>query len=70
MDIRKLEIDIDKGILKINGEDYTDRKVVVLLPGEDGWPLERLFNNGQPPSPREEHDRLMISYEYFNSMPE
>ena len=44
--------------------------MVVSLPGEGGWPLELLFNPDQPPYPREEHDRLMISYEDFNSMPE
>ena len=37
MEIRKLEIDFNKGILKINGKDYTDRKVVVSLPGESGY---------------------------------
>ena len=70
MEIRTLEIDFDRSVLKINGKDYTDRKVGVSLPGEGGWPLELLFNPDQPPYPREEHDRLMISYEDFNSMPE
>lgn len=70
MEIRKLEIDFNKGILKINGKDYTDRKVVVSLPGESGWPLAILFNPGKPPYLRGEHDRLTVSYEYSNSMPE
>lgn len=70
MEIRKLEIDFNKGILKINGKDYTDRKAVVSLPGEGGWPLEILFNPGKPPYLSGEHDRLTVSYEHSNSMPE
>ena len=62
VEIRKLEIDFNKGILKINGKDYTDRKVVVSLPGEGGWPLAILFNPGKPPYLRGEHDRLTVDY--------
>lgn len=70
VEIRKLEIDFNKGILKINGKDYTDRKVVVSLPGEDGWPLAILYQPGNLPYLRGEHDRLTVSYEHSNSMPE
>ena len=70
MEIRKLEIDFNKGILKINGKYYTDRIVVVSLPGEGGLHLEILFNPGKPTYIRGEHDRLTVSYEHSNSMPE
>lgn len=42
MEIRSLEVDIDKGILKINGQDV-DTPTIVTLPGPEGWPLQRLF---------------------------
>ena len=41
-EIRSLEVDIDKGILKINGQD-ADTPTIVTLPGPEGWPLQRLF---------------------------
>lgn len=40
MEIRSLEVDIDKGILKINGQDV-DTPTIVTLPGPEGWPLQR-----------------------------
>ena len=39
IEIRKLEIDIEKKILKINGKPFTEKMVIVNLPGADGWPL-------------------------------
>ena len=42
MEIRSLEVDIDKGILKINGQDVKE-PTIVTLPGPEGWPLQRLF---------------------------
>ena len=41
--IRTLVIDIDKGILKVNGQNVKET-VIVTLPGPDGWPLQRMFN--------------------------
>lgn len=41
-EIRSFEVDIDKGILKINGEQV-EEPVIVTLPGPEGWPLQRLF---------------------------
>lgn len=41
-EIRSFEVDIDKGILKINGQDV-DTPTIVTLPGPEGWPLQRLF---------------------------
>lgn len=43
MEIRSFEVDIDKGILKINGKKVED-PMIVTLPGPDGWPLRRAFN--------------------------
>ena len=43
MEIRSLYVDIDKGILEVNGREVTEA-VIVTLPGPDGWPLQRLFN--------------------------
>lgn len=43
MEIRSLEVDIDKGNLKINGENV-EEPMMVTLPGPCGWPLKRLFN--------------------------
>lgn len=45
-EIRSLEVDIDKEILRINGEDMKE-KVLVTLPGSDGWPLQRIYNPEQ-----------------------
>lgn len=36
MEIRSLEIDFDAGILKINGEKFTEKPIMVLFPGPDG----------------------------------
>lgn len=35
LNIRTLEIDFDKGILKCNEKSYTERPVIVTLPGPD-----------------------------------
>lgn len=43
IEIRSIEIDIDRNILKINGKDV-EQAVVVSLPGPGGWPVEKLFN--------------------------
>lgn len=44
VEIRQLEIDVEKRILKINGKPFTQEAVVVTLPGTDGWPLLFLVN--------------------------
>lgn len=44
LEIRALEIDFDRQVLKINGEPVT-KPVLVTLPGEEGWPLRLLFNH-------------------------
>ena len=41
-EIRSFEVDIDKGILKINGQDV-ETPTIVTLPGPEGWPLQRLY---------------------------
>ena len=45
-EIRSLEVDIDKEILKINGKKVKE-KVLVTLPGPEGWPLQRMYNPEQ-----------------------
>ena len=57
-EIRSLEADIDKDILRINGEKI-DTPIMLTLPGPDGWPLRKLFN-AKAESP-EEHDSLNIT---------
>lgn len=44
MEIRQLEIDVEKRILKINGKPFTQEAVVVTLPGPENWPLSFLVN--------------------------
>ncbi|MDO4326287.1 MAG: hypothetical protein Q4E24_09705 [bacterium] len=46
MEIRKLEIDFDEKILKINGQDFTENPVLVTLPGPERWPLAMVVNSG------------------------
>ncbi|MBO5199553.1 MAG: hypothetical protein J6B85_13735 [Lachnospiraceae bacterium] len=36
MEIRKLEVDYDKQVLKINGQEFAEAPVIVTLPGPDG----------------------------------
>ena len=45
-EIRSLEVDIDKEILRINGKEVKE-KVLVTLPGPEGWPLQRIYNPEQ-----------------------
>ncbi|MCI7302196.1 MAG: hypothetical protein SOR93_00180 [Clostridiales Family XIII bacterium] len=60
MEIRELEVDFDNGILKINGEDYMERPIVVTLPGPGGWPLKKLFNHKKVNGTPEECDELTV----------
>ena len=45
MEVRKLEIDFDEQILRINGTDFLENAIVVTLPGPEGWPLSMLLNS-------------------------
>lgn len=40
--IRSLEIDFDKEILKINGQEVKERIVIVSLPGPEGYKYHHL----------------------------
>ncbi|MBS5515498.1 MAG: hypothetical protein ACLRV6_07115 [Roseburia intestinalis] len=42
--IRSLEIDFDKEILKINGQEVKERIVIVSLPGPEGYKYKKAFN--------------------------
>ena len=42
--IRSLEIDLDKEILKINGQKVTDESIIVALPGPEGYKYKKAFN--------------------------
>ena len=63
MEIRKLEIDFDNSILKINGRSYTERPVVVTLPGPSGWPYQMMINKDHVTGKQEEYDNLSITFE-------
>lgn len=43
MEIRSLEIDFDRDILRINGKTMTE-PVLAELPGPDGWVLKKIYN--------------------------
>lgn len=57
MEIRSLEVDIDRGILKINGKEVED-PTIVTLPGPDGWLLSRAFNTEK--RNQEEFNRIEV----------
>lgn len=70
MEIRSIEIDFDRNILKINGEAVTDKPIVVNLPGPEGWPLGKLFNAHLVTGNLEGCDKLKVSYQgAINNMP-
>jgi hypothetical protein len=63
-EIRNLEVDLDRGILKINGEKFKERPCVVTLPGpEERFPCLKLFNGELLGGREEECDRVVITYE-------
>lgn len=62
MEIRSLEIDIDKNLLKINGEEIKETPIIASLPGPDGWKLKKVFNHDKHFS-KEECDKLKITYQ-------
>ena len=61
MEIRSLEIDIDKNIFKINGKEIKETPIIASLPGPDGWALKKVFNQDKHFS-KEGCDKLEISY--------
>ncbi len=62
MEIRKLEIDFDAGVLKINGREINEHPIIVALPGPDGWVKQKLFNPELATGNKEECDRLDVTY--------
>lgn len=66
MEIRKLEIDFDNKILKINGEAFTEKPVIVTLPGPDGWPLAVLISPEEVVDPKE-YLSLTVNCEEVNN---
>lgn len=67
MEINKFEVDIDAGILKINGKDYKEKPIVVTLPGPEGWPQARLFNAKKVTGIPGGCDEIIVSYVEANS---
>lgn len=63
MEVKTLEIDFTKDILKVNGVNIVDRPVIVTLPGIDGWKKRKLFNAELATGNPEELDLLEVSYE-------
>ena len=45
IEIRKLEIDVDNKVLKINGKEIKDIPVIVTLPGPESYNFQKLFNS-------------------------
>ena len=45
MEIRSIQIDFDRDILKINGNECKTSPVIVSLPGLDGWQLQKRVTN-------------------------
>lgn len=62
MEIRKLEVDYETSLLRINGEKVMS-PVIVTLPGPEGWPLEILINPEQVTTNPEKYARLRICYQ-------
>ena len=62
--VRSIHIDLDKGILEINGEPVK-RKTVVSLPASDGFYFQKGFNFDEN-NPQEESDRLTVKISASN----
>ncbi|MDE7434453.1 MAG: hypothetical protein K2N01_01335 [Lachnospiraceae bacterium] len=62
MEIRKLEIDLDNELLKINGKEIKDIPVIVALPAMGAFSFSKLFNSGIATCAAEECDKLEVSY--------
>lgn len=59
-ELKSLEIDFEKGILKVNGVQVADRPVIVTLPGTDGWKRRKIFNKELSSGNKEECDLLEV----------
>ena len=57
--IRSLIVDIDKGILNINGQDVKE-PVIVTLPGPYGWPVQKLFDSESNMLERSKQIKIII----------
>ncbi len=66
-EIRSLEVDFNKDILKINGKEIKDRPAIVTLPGPEGWPLRKVFNAELMPGSPGRCDRINVAYEPASS---
>lgn len=62
MEIRNVEIDFDREILKINNKQITDRPVIVELPGPEGWELKKVYNPELATGNSKECDIIKITY--------
>jgi len=63
LEIRSLEVDFDKEILKLNGKELKGFPVIVTLPGPDeNFPYQKIFNSEFATGRKEECDRLMVTY--------
>lgn len=69
MEIRQLEIDLDKRILKINGEDFLEKPIVVNLPGPEGWPLSMLANTEKATGNPKDYVELTVCIKVPNNKP-
>lgn len=67
MEIRTLEINFDRNVLKINGNLISDKAIIVTLPGPEGWKLSKLFNPELQTGAQEECDRLDVHYIQYTS---
>lgn len=61
IEIRQLEVDFDKQLLKINGKIFFEKAIIVILPGPEGWPLSMLLNS-EKLTP-EESLKLTVTFE-------
>ena len=62
-EIRSLEVNFDRGTLRINRKELKEQPVIVALPGpEDGFPYRKLFNPELATGCKEECDRLTVMY--------
>ncbi len=68
-EIRAIEIDFDKNILKINGADILNLPIIVTLPGSDGWPLKKLFNPELASGKQEECGKIEVAVTVAKSKP-
>lgn len=61
--MKSIEIDFERSILKIDGKEITKKSIIVTLPGEGGWPVQKLFNPHLAKENPEACDKLVISHQ-------